>query len=64
MPVIWVVTPCRLVNNSEQRFVSGLSITIYQSARRKIQENSNSNNLNYVNSKDHVLGVAVTYTQF
>jgi len=45
-------------------FVSVLSITIYQSTRRKIQENSNSNVLNYVHSKDHVSGVTVIYTQF
>jgi hypothetical protein len=38
-------------------------LTIYQSTRRKIQENANSNILNYVNSMDHVLGVAV-FTQF
>jgi len=64
MRVVWVVTPCRLVNYLEQSFVPGLSIIIYQSTRRKIQENANSIILNYVNSKDHVLGVAVIYTHF
>jgi len=62
MPVVWVVTPCRLVNDSEQSFSLRFVSTIYQSTRRKIQENANSNILNYVNSKDHILGVTVFYT--